>query len=51
MFFIVLLIISWNKSSESFGFCLLKVRTSLKVHNKKEHAYIDHYDGEKMRCK
>ena len=33
MFFVVLLIVSWNKSSERLGFCLLKVNISLKVHN------------------
>ena len=35
MFFVVLLIVSWNKSSKRLGFCLLKVSISLIVHNLK----------------
>ena len=33
MFFVVLLIVSWNKSSKRLGFCLLKIGISLIVHN------------------
>ena len=33
MFFVVLLIVSWNKSSKRLAFCLFKVSISQIVHN------------------
>ena len=42
MLLVVLLTVSWNKSSKGLGFCLLKVGISLLVHNQnvqKEHGY------------
>ena len=37
MFFVVLLTVSWNKSSKGLGFCLLKVGICLLLHNQNVH--------------